>query len=39
MLPAGADAIRAVFYLDIAAADVDDALRIIREALQALRKD
>jgi threonine aldolase len=38
MLPSGPDAVRAVFYLDIAAHDVDEALRIIRETLDALPK-
>jgi threonine aldolase len=36
MLPSGPDAVRAVFYLDIAPQDVDRALRIVRETLQAL---
>ena len=36
MLPSGLDAVRAVFYLDIAPQDVDRALRIVRETLQAL---
>ncbi|MDP3175570.1 MAG: GntG family PLP-dependent aldolase [Phenylobacterium sp.] len=35
MLPSGADAIRAVFYLDITERDVDDALRIIAQAIDA----
>jgi len=37
MLPAGPDAVRAVFYLDIAPEDVDGALRIIRETLHAVQ--
>jgi threonine aldolase len=36
MLPSGPDAVRAVFYLDIAPQDADKALRIIRDTLQAL---
>jgi threonine aldolase len=36
MLPSGPDAVRAVFYLDIAPEDVDRALRIIHETLRAL---
>ncbi len=36
MLPSGVDAVRAVFYLDIAQSDVDDALKIIADALRAL---
>lgn len=33
MLPAGPDAVRAVFYLDISPADVDMALKMTRETL------
>lgn len=36
MLPSGADAVRAVFYLDIALGDVDDALKIIAATLRSL---
>ncbi|QQN62203.1 aminotransferase class I/II-fold pyridoxal phosphate-dependent enzyme [Bradyrhizobium diazoefficiens] len=36
MLPSGVDAVRAVFYLDIAKSDVDDALKIVADALRAL---
>jgi threonine aldolase len=36
MLPSGPDAVRAVFYLDIAPQEVDKALSIIRETLRAL---
>ncbi len=39
MLPSGADAVRAVFYLDITAEDVDAALKIIVDSLRALPKD
>ncbi len=35
MLPSGPDAVRAVFYLDIAPRDVDEALSIVRETLRA----
>lgn len=38
MLPSGPDAVRAVFYLDIAPQDVDQALRIIHETLRALAR-
>jgi len=36
MLPSGPDAVRAVFYLDIVPSDVDDALKIIADALRSL---
>jgi threonine aldolase len=39
MLPSGADAVRAVFYLDITADDVDAALKIIAGSLRTLPKD
>ena len=36
MLPSGGNAVRAVFYLDIAAPDTERALAIVAETLQAL---
>lgn len=38
MLPAGADAIRAVFYLDISRADTETALGAIRDAIRNVRR-
>jgi len=37
MLPAGPDAVRAVFYLDITSQDADTALTLIHDAAKALR--
>jgi hypothetical protein len=39
MLPSGLNAVRAVFYLDIAPAAADRAVAIIVEVLGALRAD
>src|SRR6266481_657029 len=36
MLPFGPDAVRAVYYLDIAPQDVEKALRIVHETVRAL---
>jgi threonine aldolase len=36
MLPSGGDAVRTVFYLDISAADVDAALKIVADTLREL---
>jgi hypothetical protein len=36
MLPSGAHAVRAVFYLDIKPAEVERAVAVISEALRAL---
>jgi hypothetical protein len=39
MLPSGQNAVRAVFYLDIAPADAEQALPVIAEVLRALPAD
>ncbi|GGC87413.1 threonine aldolase [Chelatococcus reniformis] len=38
MLPSGSDGVRAVFYLDIAPQDVDDALTVVDRTLAALAR-
>lgn len=38
MLPSGADAVRAVFYLDISTDDVDHSLRLIADTMKSMPK-